>query len=121
MLHEKIKIAHTNLIIRVKLTEKKSLEPLQHVLNNEDLFPRLDEAPTGYGKDFLGRAEFACAGNGIPCRRQKRDRCIEFGGVASDYKDANVLVEELRRGGEETQRQQQQQQGRINARSRKGW
>ena len=22
----------------------------------------------------------ACAGNGIPCRRQKRDRCIEFGG-----------------------------------------
>lgn len=45
--------------------------------------------------------EFACAGNGIPCRRQKRDRCIEFGGVASDYKDANVLVEELRRGGED--------------------
>ncbi|EFN63271.1 hypothetical protein EAG_03105 [Camponotus floridanus] len=59
--------------------------------------------------------EFACAGNGIPCRRQKRDRCIEFGGVASDYKDANVLVEER------TQEQQQQQQGRINARSKKGW
>lgn len=38
-----------------------------------------------------------CAGNGIPCRRQERDRCIEFGGVASDYKDANVPVEKFRR------------------------
>lgn len=28
---------------------------LQYVLNNEDLFPRLYETPTGYGKDFLGR------------------------------------------------------------------
>lgn len=37
----------------------------------------------------------ASAGNGIPCRRQKRDRCIEFGGVASDYKDANVPVDKV--------------------------